>query len=187
MRSSARDGQHPSTSEWKGPDVPADESGVLIYLDTNVYSRPFDDQTRSTIQAEADALLTIIDGVRAGRLSLLSSDILIFELHNILNAEKRTSVMEYITLCTRHIESSDQMLTLGKQIQDRCHTRARDALHIASAMIGNARYCLSCDNTVTQMRHARCYRRLGKSLRQAYFSVMNPIRFVGRLEKGELE
>ena len=135
------------------------QSRLRIYLDTNVYSRPFDDQMRSTIQAEADALLTIIEAVKAGRLSLLSSDILFFEVHNILNEEKRTKVLEYLTLCAYHIESSDEILNLGKQIQNRCHTRARDALHIASAIIGNARYCLSCDHTVTQMKHARCYRR----------------------------
>ena len=160
---------------------------ILIYLDTNVYSRPFDNQTRSTIQAEADALLTVIEAVKTGGLSLLRSDILLFEVHHILNEEKRTKVMEYITLCNQHIESSDEILKLGKQIQSKCHTRARDALHIASAIVGNARYCLSCDNTVTQMKHARCYRRLGKSFRQTYFSVMNPILFVGRFEKGELK
>lgn len=160
---------------------------MLIYLDTNVYSRPFDDQTRSTIQAEADALLTIVEAVKAGRLSLLSSDILLFEVHNILNEEKRAKVMGHIALCTYHTESSDEILTLGKQIQNRCHTRARDALHIASAIVGNARYCLSCDSTVTQIRHARCYRRLGKSSRHTYFSVMNPIRFAGRFEKGDLK
>lgn len=32
----------------------------LIYFDTNVYARPFDDQNRSTIQAEADAFLRLI-------------------------------------------------------------------------------------------------------------------------------
>ncbi len=167
--------------------MPNSQPRWLIYLDTNVYSRPFDDQTRSTIQAEADALLTIIEAVKAGRLSLLSSDILFFEVHKILNEEKQTKVLEYLTLCTYHIESSDEILNLGKQIQTRCHTRARDSLHIASAIVGNARYCLSCDTTVTQMKHARCYRRLGKSFRQTYFSVMNPIRFVGRFEKGELK
>jgi hypothetical protein len=163
------------------------ESILLIYLDTNVYSRPFDNQTQSTIQTEADALLTIIEAVKAEQLSLLSSNILLFEVHHIFNEEKRTKVMEYISLCTQHIESSDEILKLGKQLQSKCHTRARDALNIASAIVGNARYCLSCDNTVTHMEHARCYRRLGKSFRQTYFSVMNPIRFVERFEKGELK
>lgn len=167
--------------------MPSSQPTLRMYLETNVYSRPFDDQTRSTIQAEADAFLTIIDAVRAGRLSLLSSDILLFEAYHILNEEKRTKVMEYLTLCTHHIESSDEILKFGKQIQTRCHTRARDALHLASALVGHARYCLSCDNTVTKMKHARCYRRVSKSFRQTYFSVMNPIRFVERFENGELE
>ena len=159
----------------------------LIYLDTNMYARPFDDQNRSTIQAEADAFLTIIEAVNARRLMLLSSDILLFEVHNILNEDKRTKVLEYIKLCTQHIESSDDVLSLGKLVQQQCSTRSRDALHIASAMLGNARYFLSCDTTVTRMKNTRCYRRLGKSFRQAYFSVMNPTRFVGRFKKGELE
>jgi predicted nucleic acid-binding protein len=152
-----------------------------------VYARPFDDQNRSTIQAEADAFLTIIEVVNAKRLRLLSSDILFFEVHNILNEDKRTKVLEYIKLCTQHIESSDDVLGLGKQVQQQCSTRSRDALHIASAMLGNARYFLSCDTNVTRMKNARCYRRLGKSYRQAYFSVMNPTRFVGRFEKGGFE
>lgn len=163
-------------------------STVLIYFDTNAYARPFDDQTQSRIQAETDALLTIIEAIKAGTLRLLSSDILLFEVHNILDAEKRTKVLHYLDdLCTEHVEQSDEVHQLGKQIQHQCHTRARDALHVASAIAGQARYCLSCDNTVTLMKHARCYRRLGGTARQAYFSVMNPRRFAERLQQGELE
>jgi predicted nucleic acid-binding protein len=159
----------------------------LIYFDTNVYARPFDDQNRSTIQAEADSFLRLIEAVNSRHLRLLSSDILLFEVYNILNEDKRTKVLEYIKLCTQHIESSDDVLSLGKQVQQQCSTCSRDALHIASAMLGNARYFLSCDTTVTKMKKTKCYRRIGKSFRQAYFSVMNPTRFVGRFEKGELE
>ncbi len=160
---------------------------TLIYLDTNAYARPFDDQTQSRILAETDALLTIIEAIKAGTLRLLSSDILLFEVHNIFDTEKRTKVLQYLNLCTEHVEQSDDVLQLGKQIQQQCHTRARDALHVASAIVGQARYCLSCDKTVTLMKHARCYRRLGKTDRQAYFSVMNPRRFAERLQQGELE
>ncbi len=160
---------------------------TLIYLDTNAYARPFDDQTQSRIQAETDALLTIIEAIKAGTLRLLSSDILLFEVHNILDVEKRTKVLQYLDLCTEHVEQTDDVLQLGKQIRLQCHTRARDALHVSSAIVGQARYCLSCDKTVTLMKHARCYRRLGKTARQKYFSVMNPRRFVERLQQGEFE
>jgi len=74
---------------------------------------------------------------------------------------------------------------LGHQIENPCQIRARDALHIASAIIGGARYCLSCDKKVTQMNQSRCYRRLAKPYRQEYFSVMNPVRFVEKFKKGE--
>ena len=37
-----------------------DHNSVLIYLDTNMYSRPFDDQTRPDIREEANAFLEIV-------------------------------------------------------------------------------------------------------------------------------
>ncbi|MCL0065014.1 hypothetical protein M1N84_03895, partial [Dehalococcoidia bacterium] len=76
---------------------------------------------------------------------------------------------------------------LGKSIQSKCQVRGRDALHIASAILAGAGYFLSCDKKVTQMKQGRCYRRLARSYRQEYFSVMKPILFVERMKKGELE
>lgn len=164
-----------------------DTEATLIYLDTNVYSRPFDDQTQADIQAEANAFLEIIAEVQAKKLALLGSDILGFEVHNILSEEKRAKVKDYLGMCNQHIESSEEMVNLGKEIQNNCHIRARDALHIASAIIGQARYFLSGDKKVTEMKQARCYRRLAKPYRTEYFSAMNPILFVEKLKKGEIE
>ena len=118
---------------------------ILIYLDTNVYSRPFDDQTQATIQEEANAFLEIVQAAKAKNLTLLCSDILMFEVYNILSEEKRAKVEDYLSLCTEHIGSTEEVLQLGKQIESKCKIRARDALHIASAILGKARYLLSCD------------------------------------------
>lgn len=160
---------------------------TLIYLDTNVYSRPFDDQTQIDIQEEANAFLEILAEVEANRLTLLCSDILTFEIQNILGEEKRANVKDYLGLCNKHIASSKEVVNLGKRIQSDCHIRARDALHIASAILGQSRYFLSCDRKVTEMRQARCYRRLAKPLRVGYFSAMNPVLFVEKVKKGEIE
>jgi predicted nucleic acid-binding protein len=160
---------------------------TLIYLDTNVYSRPFDDQTQPAIQAEANAFLEIVEAVKNERLILLGSDILIFEVYNILSEEKRSKVQDYLGLYTRQIADSEEILNLGQQIQGNCEIRARDALHIAAAILGQARYFLSCDKKVTQMKQGRCYRRLAQTHRQAYFSVMNPILFVEKMKQGTLE
>ncbi len=163
-----------------------DNNPTLICLDTNVYSRPFDDQTQADIQAEANAFLEIIAEVKNGKLMLLGSDILDFEVHNVLDEEKRIKIEDYLLLCREHIENSDEVLNLGKQIQTDCQIRARDALHIASAIIGQARYFLSCDKKVTEMKQARCYRRLAKSYRKEYFSAMSPVLFAEKMKNGEI-
>ena len=159
---------------------------MLIYLDTNVYARPFDDQTQAEIQAEANAFLDLVPQVKAGALNLLGSDILDFEIANILSAETRAKVEDFRKLCDKHSANPEEVLQLGRRIQSDCHIRARDALHIASAIIGQARYFLSCDKKVTEMTQARCYRRLAKPYRSEYFSAMNPVRFVEKLQKGEI-
>jgi hypothetical protein len=127
-------------------------SPILIYLDTNVYSRPFDDQTAEKIRAEANAFLKIVDEVKAGVLNLLGSGILNFEVTEILDKGKRAKIKSNLELCKEHIKSSEEIFKLGKTIQKDCHIGTRDAFHIASAIIGNARYFLSCDNKVTQKK-----------------------------------
>ena len=160
---------------------------TLIYLDTNVYARPFDDQKQLAIQAEANAFLAIINAVKTDRLALLRSDILAFEVAQILSKDKREKIEEYLLWCGQHIEQSDEVLNLGRTFESRCRIRPRDALHVASAMLGGARYFLSCDRQVTEMKQARCYRRLTPPSRQAYFSAMNPRLFAEKLKKGEIE
>ncbi len=164
----------------------SDRNSVLIYLDTNMYSRPFDDQTSPDIQQEADVFLEIIRAVKSGALTLLCSDILMFEVHNILTREKRVKVEEYLKLCAGHIDASQETLLLGRQTESDCRIRARDALHVASAILGKARYFISCDKRVTQMKQAKCYRRLSRRYHKEYFSVMNPLLFAEKLRKGEL-
>ncbi len=158
----------------------------LVCLDTNVYSRPFDDQDQPSIRNESDAFLWLISEVRGERLKLLSSDILMFEVANILSEEKRTRVEPYLKLCAEHKESTGEILDLGAQIQDNCHIKARDALHVSSAIIGDARYFLSCDDKVTRMKQARCYRKFAKPHRDTYFSAMNPVRFMEKMKQGDV-
>ncbi len=160
------------------------EAGALIYFDTNVYSRPFDNQSQPVIQQESNAFLEIIAQVRNGTFRLLNSDILEFEVANILKEDKRSKVRSYLELCSEHVASGEDVLSLGTRIQSSCHVRPRDALHVASAIIGGARFFLSCDNKVTQMKQARCYRTIGRSFRVEYFSAMNPVRFSEKLQKG---
>jgi predicted nucleic acid-binding protein len=159
---------------------------LLVYLDTNVYSRSFDDQTNEKIRAETNAFLKIIAEVKAGKLRLLCSDILKLETDEILDEEKRATIVRSLELCKEHVDESEEVLQLGQIVQTRCHVRARDALHVASAIIGKARYLLSCDEKVAQKKQANCYRRFAKNYNRGYFSVMNPTKFVEKLSKGKI-
>jgi hypothetical protein len=80
---------------------------TLIYLDTNVYARPFDDQTQPAIREEANAFLAIITAVKDGKLELLGSDILAFEVARILSEDKRTKVEKALSLCAQHVDQSE--------------------------------------------------------------------------------
>jgi predicted nucleic acid-binding protein len=46
----------------------------LVYLDTNVYCRPMDDQGNSRIHQEAEAFLQIADKAERGKTEIVSSD-----------------------------------------------------------------------------------------------------------------
>lgn len=124
--------------------------------------------------------------MKAGKLRLLGSDILKLETDEILDEEKRATILRSFELCKEHVDESEEVLQLGQIFQKRCHVRARDALHVASAIIGNARYLLSCDDKVTQKKQANCYRRFAKNYIRDYFSVMNPTKFVEKLSKGRI-
>jgi len=56
-----------------------------------------------------------------------------------------------------------------------------------SIILGQARYFLSWDKRVTEMRQARCYPRLARPYRTGYFPAMSPILFVEKMKEGEIE
>jgi hypothetical protein len=97
---------------------------------------PLDNQNKPEIRSEADAFMDIVSEIKSEKFTVLCSDILMFEVYNILSEDKRSKVKSYLGLCSQHIDNSDKIMNLGQQIGDRCQIRARDALHIASAIIG---------------------------------------------------
>ena len=71
---------------------------MKIYLDTNVFCRPFDDQSQKQIKKEAIAFLKIIENLINKNLSLISSEILEFEISKIKNFEKQIKIFSFLSL-----------------------------------------------------------------------------------------
>ncbi|MBI4789412.1 MAG: PIN domain protein [Chloroflexi bacterium] len=123
---------------------------MLIYLDTNVYHRPFNDQSSPRIHREAEAFATIIGAVEKGELELLKSEILEFEIEQNKDTELRSKVQAYLRLAKHDRRGTEEQLSLAQRLEKECGFKGRDALHIAAACLGKARYCVSCDDQMVK-------------------------------------
>jgi hypothetical protein len=123
---------------------------MLIYCDTNVYYRPFNDQTPLRIRREAIAFATIIEWVEKEKIGLLKSEILEFEIEQTRDSEIRSKVQTYLRLCKYETRATDEQLALAQKLEKECGFKGRDALHIAAACLGKAMYCVSCDDRMTK-------------------------------------
>ena len=149
-----------------------------IYLDTNVYCRPFDNQEQLRIRDETDAFEKILDRVRSGDFLMLTSDILQYEISNIFAQRKRSEVERYLLLCKSMIAESDTILRLGIRIRDRCGIQSRDALHLAAAIEGRASYFLTCDDDVTSVsKSTKCAEKIAAEY-GCNIKICNPIDFI---------
>jgi len=63
-----------------------------VYLDTNVYCRPLDDQSDRRIRKESIAFLEIVNLVHSGGIRIVTSDYVKFETEQILDPSKRKDV-----------------------------------------------------------------------------------------------
>ena len=160
---------------------------LVVYLDLNVYSRPFDDQTKEKIRRDTEAINVIWEEVKKGALHLVSSDVLFLEAKRILSESKRAKVISYIKYCESHIAQNETIEQIAQLIIETCSIKSRDALHLASAVFGEADYCLTCDGRVAKKSTNRCVKRIAKKFVKPYVSVMHPIQFVEKIftQKGE--
>ena len=127
---------------------------MLVYLDTNVYCRPFDDQSQERIRREATAFVELIELVQERKLDFLNSEILEFEIGRIKDRERLARVQSYLNLCSVKLKGSEEQLELAKELERGCNLKGRDALHIAAACLGRAAYCVTCDDLV--LKRADC-------------------------------
>ena len=139
---------------------------MWIYLDTNIFGRPFDDRSQTRIALEAEACLLILELVQQKKVDCLDSDILRLEISRG-PIPKRFQIQSLLQLCSRHISENDELKRLARQVSEEGRIHGRDALHIASACIGKAEYFITCDDILVK-KHRRIeniVKRLGYNIR----------------------
>lgn len=153
---------------------------ILLYFDTNVLCRPFDDQTIRRIRGETEAFERILEKIRAKEAAFITSDILVFEIQRIISPAKRAKVSIYLRLRQGYHVATSETLTVADEINRNFKLSPRDALHAASALLGEAQYFLSCDDGVTRRFKTPP---LSVNIRNEHrtLEVMNPEDFIAKI------
>jgi len=140
-----------------------------IYLDMNIYNRPFDDQAQVRIRLETIAVFSILQRIKEGELQLLWSFVLDYENSLNPNTDIRQEIEQASALSVDTIMPDDVIL-ISAQDFEKQGIKPRDALHLACAIKGGADYFLTCDDKIL------------KRATDINIKVLNPVMFVEETE-----
>ncbi len=115
---------------------------MRIYLDNCAFNRPFDNQSDIRIRIETEAKLYIQEKIKAGSLELIWSYILDFENEQNPFIERKISIAKWKKIASADIEETENLLNKARILAN-LGFKAKDALHIASAVEADARYFLT--------------------------------------------
>jgi predicted nucleic acid-binding protein len=117
---------------------------MRIYLDCCCLNRPFDDRSQDRVRIEIAALEIIMERVANGTWILLGSDVLAAELEEIPDPERRHAVTALLLHAKEWIVTSPEVVDLASEFTA-AGIDAMDALHLASATVGEADAFLTVD------------------------------------------
>ena len=137
---------------------------MRIYVDTNVYNRPFDDQTQPRVSLETQAWRIVLQLIESEALELVSSSILEYENSQNPFLIRQQSVEQLLQMA-KHYQQANQAIIERAQELEQQGLGTIDALHVACAEAAISDYFLTCDD--------RLIRRYQGSL-----NVVNPVNFV---------
>lgn len=147
-----------------------------VYLDTNVYCRPLDNQSDRRIHAETEAFLKIVDTAETGKIEIASSDYVKFEIEQITDPLKRKDIRGFERILSKaNVASSRRLTALARTFASKCHIGALDALHLAAACIGKADFLLTCDDEI--LDNTVCIETLAAE-KEYRIKVRNPIDYL---------
>ena len=140
-----------------------------LYLDMNIYNRPFDDQSQMRIRLETVAITMIFTLIESGHFSTRWSFVLEYENSRDPLPERKAYVRYVAQSCDSTVEPDESIRELAKKLSERHKIRGRDALHLACAELSGCHYLVTCDDRLI---------RQGERLREKgvlTLRVINPI------------
>lgn len=148
---------------------------MRIYLDNCCYNRPFDDRTNVKNYLEREAVLLVMQRAFDGEYEIYGSDVLVKEMKEIANAEKKKCVEGlYYAIIKENIALNGAIVVRAEEIMQQANIRAFDSLHLASAESGADVFL------TTDIKLLKSCRKLNLEIK-----VKNPIEFVMAGEENE--
>lgn len=149
---------------------------TTLYLDMNIYNRPFDDQSQMRIRLETTAITMLFSLIESGVFSARWSFVLEYENSCNPFPERLAFVQHLAQICNSTIEPDEAIRKLAQDLAQAHQVRGRDALHLACAEWSGCDYLVTCDDRLVNQ---------GSRLQQAgtlSLQVVNPIDLLREVE-----
>ncbi|MFO7633884.1 MAG: hypothetical protein R6W76_15170, partial [Caldilinea sp.] len=112
---------------------------MKVYLDNCCLQRPLDDKRQVRVQLEAEAVLAILTLYEAQKISLVSSEVLEFELAQNPDQQRKVYVEQILYGAALKVVVNDAIASRAKELEARGF-RGMDAVHLACAEAANVDY-----------------------------------------------
>ncbi len=81
-----------------------------VYLDNCSLQRPLDDLSQERIRREAEAILQVLDFVKTGHITLVSSDVLIYEIERTSQQTRLEYALETVVGAPLFIRLTEEII-----------------------------------------------------------------------------
>ena len=118
---------------------------MRIYLDCCSLQRPFDDKSQPRVAVEAEAVLVILAFCESGRLQLVSSDALLFEIGCIPDQNRKDDAYAILKIARESVGLTPKIEVMARRFGE-SGLKPLDALHLAFASDAKVDYFCTCDD-----------------------------------------
>jgi predicted nucleic acid-binding protein len=150
---------------------------MKIYFDTCCLNRPFDDQRQPRIRLEAESVTLILEKIRQREWEWIGSEILVYEIGQAVNAERKERLLLLAQEANRTVEISKKILDRAEALSS-LGFGEYDALHLASAESAKVDVFLTTDDPLQKIADKN-------KKRLSSFIVINPVKWLEETLKNE--
>lgn len=145
---------------------------MRVYLDACCLNRPYDDQSQLKVAMEAQSKIHIQNLIRAGKLDLIGSYTLDYEISRTPYEMRKRAIFEFLRDNMKGYVGIERATIIQPMVNEimRTGVKEKDAQHVASAIYANCEYFISTDRRLLNYKNDK-------------IKLVSPIEFVTETEE----